>query len=136
VDSVSVEIRSKVMARVRSKRNRSTEWRLRLALVRAGIRGWKMNSSDLIGKPDFVFPIQRLAIFVDGCFWHGCPKCKRIPGSNVSYWNPKIERNRIRDRRVSKTLRNDAWRVARVWEHQLGQMAAVVGRIRTLLDSE
>lgn len=73
MDTVSPEIRSRVMAKVRSHRNRSTEWRLRSALVRVGIRGWTLNMADLIGKPDFVFPIQRLVMFVDGCFWHGWP---------------------------------------------------------------
>src|ERR1035438_2640571 len=118
MDSIPPEIRSRVMAQVRSQRNRSTEWRLRSALVRAGIRGWTLNAADVTGRPDFVFPTQRLAVFVDGCFWHGCPKCKRVPSSNTSYWDRKIERNRSRDRAVNATLRRDGWRLLRIWEHQ------------------
>jgi DNA mismatch endonuclease, patch repair protein len=133
MDSVSRETRSRVMAQVRSQRNRSTEWRLRSALVRAGIRGWTMNPAGVVGKPDFVFPEPQLAVFVDGCFWHGCPRCKRIPSSNTLYWGPKIERNRNRDRRVGKTLRSGGWKVLRVWEHQLANISSVVARIEMLV---
>jgi DNA mismatch endonuclease (patch repair protein) len=133
VDCVTPETRSRVMAQVRSKGNRSTEWRLRAALVRAGIRGWTLNAADLTGKPDFVFPVQRLAVFVDGCFWHGCPKCQRIPSSNVSYWDRKIGRNRDRDRAVDNRLKCDGWKVLRIWEHQLGRMDSVIAQIRNLL---
>ena len=132
MDTVSAEIRSRVMARVRSQRNRSTEWRLRSALARAGLRGWILNARDVPGRPDFVFPVQRLAVFVDGCFWHGCPACKRTPTSNLEYWRRKIERNRTRDRTVSHRLKRDGWRVLRIWEHQLGRMDSVVARIRRL----
>ena len=133
MDSVSHETRSRVMAQVRSQRNRSTEWRLRLALVRAGIRGWTLNPTDVLGKPDFVFAAQRLVVFVDGCFWHGCPKCKRVPSSNVKYWVPKLRRNRNRDRTVDRSLRNAGWRVLRFWEHQLKHTSSVVARIDRLI---
>lgn len=134
MDTVSPEIRSRVMARVRSQRNRSTEWRLRSALARAGIRGWTLNVGDVPGRPDFAFPARRLAIFVDGCFWHGCPACKRVPSSNVEYWSPKIARNRKRDRTVSASLKKDGWKVLRIWEHQLSRMDSVVTRVRRLAD--
>jgi len=124
------------MAQVRSQRNRSTEWRLRSALARAGIRGWTLNAADLVGKPDFVFPIRRLVVFVDGCFWHGCPKCQRIPSSNVPYWDRKIERNRIRDRAVNTSLRRSGWRVLRIWEHQLERTGSVVARVRSLTSAK
>jgi DNA mismatch endonuclease, patch repair protein len=129
VDSVSPEIRSTVMARVRSSGNRSTEWRLRAALIQAGIRGWSMNSTEVCGKPDFVFRAQQVAVFVDGCFWHGCGACKRIPGSNVSYWGEKIARNRKRDRKVTRALRESGWTVLRIWEHQLTDLGSVLKRI-------
>jgi DNA mismatch endonuclease (patch repair protein) len=132
MDTVSPEIRSSVMAKVRSQRNRSTEWRLRSALARAGIRGWMLNVGDIPGKPDFLFPAQRLAVFVDGCFWHGCPACQRTPSSNVEYWSGKIERNRNRDRAVRVSLKKDGWRVLRIWEHELGKMDRVVARIMKL----
>ena len=130
MDTVSRETRSWVMSRVKSRRNRSTEWRLRAGFVRAGLTGWRLDPGGLPGNPDFVFPEGRVAIFVDGCFWHGCPKCGREPSSNVEYWNAKIRRNRRRDRRVSAQLRRRGWRVVRVWEHQLKKLGAVVGRIR------
>src|ERR1035438_10274142 len=132
MDSIPPEIRSRVMAQVRSQRNRSTEWRLRSALVRAGIRGWTLNAAGVTGKPDFVFPERQLVVFVDGCFWHGCPKCKRIPSSNTLYWGPKIRRDRKRDRAVDRSLRSAGWKVLRVWEHQLVNLGSVVGRIEKL----
>jgi DNA mismatch endonuclease (patch repair protein) len=132
VDTVSPETRSRVMAKVRSQRNRSTEWRLRSALARAAIRGWTLDVGDVPGRPDFVFPARRVAVFVDGCFWHGCPRCKRIPSSNADYWGPKIERNRRRDRTVRASLKKDGWKVLGIWEHQLDGMPSVVARIRQL----
>jgi DNA mismatch endonuclease (patch repair protein) len=136
MDCVTPETRSRVMAKIRSKGNRSTEWRLRAALVRAGVRGWTLNAAYLTGKPDFVFPVQRIAVFVDGCFWHGCSKCQRIPSSNVSYWDRKIERNRTRDRAVNRCLKSDGWKVFRIWEHQLRRMDSVIGKIRNLVAAD
>ena len=133
MDSVSRDTRSRVMARVRSKRNRSTEWRVRACLIRAGVRGWTLNAGDLIGKPDFVFTMQRLVVFVDGCFWHGCPKCYRRPTSHTDYWDAKTARNRVRDVKVTSGLKREGWRVLRIWEHQLSTMDSVVGTIRSLL---
>ncbi len=128
MDKVSSETRSRVMARVRSIRNRSTEWKIRAALIRAGVRGWKLNAKDVPGRPDFSFSAQRIAVFLDGCFWHGCRKCRRIPASNTEYWNAKISRNRLRDRKVSATLREDGWHVLRVWEHEIARSTADVTR--------
>ncbi|MCC6365400.1 MAG: very short patch repair endonuclease [Bryobacterales bacterium] len=133
MDTVTPEIRSTVMARVKSQRNRSTEWRLRSALVRAGICGWTLHS-DLPGKPDFIFETERLIIFVDGCFWHGCPKCKRMPSSNTDYWSVKIARNRKRDRVTTALLRRDGWTVLRFWEHQLINMEPILGRISAAIN--
>jgi DNA mismatch endonuclease (patch repair protein) len=134
VDSVSSETRSRVMAQVRSKRNRSTEWRLRAYLIRYGIRGWKLTPPDIYGHPDFAFPAQRLLLFVDGCYWHGCPKCYRRPSSNSAYWDAKVARNRIRDIRTVNHLRHDGWRVLRIWEHQLVSMYSVLRKIRAALE--
>lgn len=135
MDSVTPETRSRVMAQVRSTRNRSTEWRLRAALVRAGIRGWTLNASGLAGKPDFVFPARRFVVFVDGCFWHGCPECYRRPSSRTDYWDAKVARNRTRDAKVSAQLRRQGWRVLRIWEHQLSKTNSVVRRIRSAVGS-
>ncbi len=110
--------RSEVMGLVRSNRNRSTELRLISIFRELGITGWRRNQ-DLPGKPDFVFRARKLCVFVDGCFWHGCPKCYRRPASNQNYWDAKIQRNKGRDREVNWKLRARGWLILRIWEHQL-----------------
>ena len=70
-------------------------------------------------RPDFVFPKLKLAIFVDGCFWHGCPQHATWPASRAAWWRRKLEGNRARDRRVNRALRREGWRVLRIWEHSL-----------------
>jgi DNA mismatch endonuclease (patch repair protein) len=119
MDNVSAQVRSRTMAAVKSTGNRSTERVLRARLVRAGVRGWRMHARDVAGCPDFVFDAARVAVFVDGCFWHGCPSCRRAPNSNQEYWTKKVERNMARDRRNTRALRADGWRVLRVWECKL-----------------
>jgi DNA mismatch endonuclease (patch repair protein) len=133
MDTVSRQVRSSVMSKVKSKRNRSTEWRLRGLLVRHGLRGWQVNPRDLPGAPDFVFRAERLVIFTDGCFWHGCPRCDKVPSSNVSYWDSKIARNRKRDKATSAKLRRQGWTVLRFWEHDLASLGAVADRIEMAL---
>src|SRR5260370_18844295 len=106
------------MARIRAKGNTTTE-RVFLSIRRqAGISGWRRHL-NLPGKPDFVFRSQRLAIFLDGCFWHGCPRCYRLPHDNRSYWRKKLIGNRLRDRCRSRELRSLWWRVLRILEHTL-----------------
>ncbi len=118
-DHVLPETRSAIMRAVKSQGGRSTERRLRAAMVSKGIRGWRVQASDLPGKPDFVFPKERLAVFVDGCFWHGCPKCYRRPHSSQDYWDQKVAANKSRDRRNRARLRRMGWRVAQIWEHEV-----------------
>ena len=130
MDNVSPEIRSKVMAKVRSNRNRSTEWRLRASLIRAGLRGWKMNPPDVCGKPDFVFQKHRLAVFVDGCFWHGCPKHSSKPATNRAFWNKKMSANKKRDQLVTRTLKKHGWYVVRIWQHALNRKNEVCCLVR------
>jgi DNA mismatch endonuclease (patch repair protein) len=133
MDTVSRQVRSLVMSRVKSKRNRSTEWRLRALLVRRGLRGWKVNPEDVPGSPDFVFFAQRVVIFTDGCFWHGCPRCGKVPTSNVSYWEGKIARNRKRDKATSTALRRQGWTVLRLWEHDMDSLEIIASRIEKAL---
>ncbi|MGH9756940.1 MAG: very short patch repair endonuclease [Candidatus Acidiferrales bacterium] len=117
-DWLSREQRSRNMASIRSKGNATTE-RIFLRLLRkAKIAGWRRHA-DLPGKPDFAFHSQKVAIFVDGCFWHGCPRCYRAPKDNRSYWRTKIIANRLRDRKAARLLRATGWRVLRIWEHSL-----------------
>lgn len=117
-DIFSKKKRSEVMAAVRSRRNKSTELALASALRKARIKGWRRHL-PVLGRPDFAFPKLRVAVFVDGCFWHGCPRCSSIPASNRAYWIQKIARNRKRDTLVSKTLKRDGVKVLRIWEHSL-----------------
>jgi len=133
MDTVSGQRRSEIMSAVRGRGNRSTEWRLRAALVRCGIRGWKLHYPLLPGNPDFAFPRERLAVFVDGCFWHGCPRCGRQPKTNREFWRTKILGNVARDRRKRAHLRRLGWRVIRVWEHDFKDQQWLL-RLREALD--
>jgi DNA mismatch endonuclease, patch repair protein len=119
MDRISKTVRSRIMSRIRKVGNKSTERRFRAALTATGFRGWTMHARHILGCPDFVFATQRIAIFVDGCFWHGCKKCCRPPQSNLPYWKNKLRRNRERDRTVTRSLRKDKWRVIRFWEHHI-----------------
>ena len=84
----------------------------------AHLAGWRRHL-PLPGKPDFVFRSERVAIFVDGCFWHGCPQCYRLPEDNRPYWKAKVDGNRQRDQRANRRLRANGWTVLRFWEHAL-----------------
>lgn len=130
-DTFSPEVRSRVMAQVRSRGNKSTEERLVHILRKNRIIGWRRHL-EMLGNPDFVFPRERVVLFVDGCFWHGC-ECKTIPVANRTYWTRKIGRNAARDRRVTRKLRGDGWSVVRVWEHSLEHPERVVARLRRVM---
>lgn len=117
-DLYGPEVRSWVMSRIR-KTDSKPEVTLRKALWAAGVRGWRLRAK-LPGTPDVVFSRARLAVFVDGCFWHGCSRCAiPTPRSNRSYWKPKIERNKARDVRVRRKLNGLDWSVLRLWEHEI-----------------
>ena len=132
-DIISRERRSWNMSRIRGKGNRSTELTL-VALFRTnGIKGWRRHQK-ITGKPDFIFPDSRLAVFVDGCFWHACPRCYREPKQNSAFWRKKIGGNVTRDRRVTRKLRKEGWRVCRIWECRLKKPETVIRRIIRMLD--
>lgn len=120
------------MSRIRSRGNKDTELKLAAILRAAGITGWRRHQT-LPGRPDFIFRHERLAIFVDGCFWHGCPKHGRNPASNQAYWIPKLRRNKRRDAAVSKELSRAGWTVVRLWEHQLVDPIVVANRVSRVL---
>lgn len=116
------------------KANRRTdtkpEIRLRSALHRQGLRFRKdllVRAGDVRVRPDVVFTRQKVALFVDGCFWHGCPEHQHVPRSNRDYWVPKLQANEARDRRVDAALDHDGWTTIRVWEHE--PVAIAVDRI-------
>jgi DNA mismatch endonuclease, patch repair protein len=115
MDTVPAHVRSRIMAAVKPLGNKTTEVLMGRLLWHAGVRGYRKHW-PVAGKPDFAWPGLRVALFVDGCFWHGCRRCRRIPSSNTTFWRARIEGNRARDRRVTRALRRDGWVIVRVWE--------------------
>lgn len=111
--------RSKQMGSVKGKGNKTTEKRLRYALVSAGITGWKVQPKHIIGNPDFIFKKEKLAIFVDGCYWHGCPKCGHVPKTRSEFWKAKIDRTKQRDKEKAMLLEEEGYIIVRFWEHEL-----------------
>jgi len=122
------------MSAVKGRGNLSTELRMVALLRAAGITGWRRGVS-LPGKPDFVFRAQKVAVFVDGCFWHGCPRHGRIPKTRVAFWSTKLTLNSARDSKVSRELRATGWTVLRVWECALARrrVAGTAARIARAL---
>lgn len=137
-ENVSVK-RSQTMAAIRGKHNKTTEITLRMALVRAGVKGWKTHDRDLPGTPDVYFPRLKFAIFIDGCFWHACPKCGHIPQTNNAFWFAKLSRNRERDKLATKRIKAQGISVTRIWEHSLKTphgLASAIDRILKKLNSK
>ena len=141
-DVFSKQKRSEVMSRIRGCGNKDTELALVRLLRANGITGWRRHveirgraalprRQDLATehrrptnfrvRPDFVFRKRRTAVFVDGCFWHGCPKHATKPANNRAFWHRKLSANKARDRLVNRTLRRANWRVLRIWEHELAK---------------
>ena len=117
LDMFSPEERSWIMSRVRGK-GTSLERKLEHALADAGLE-YEKNASDLPGKPDFVFRSAKIAVFVDGCFWHGCPEHCRMPKTRADYWPRKIAKNRERAQAQAQMLAEIGWKCLRLWEHQV-----------------
>jgi DNA mismatch endonuclease, patch repair protein len=134
-DVFSREKRSAIMSSVRSHGNLATELRLITIFKSAGIKGWRRRVA-LYGSPDFAFPKARLAVFVDGCFWHGCPVHGTVPATNRAFWTRKLRRNRERDRLVRRQLQKLGWRVLRIWQHELRDPQRVLLRIRRVLPTQ
>jgi DNA mismatch endonuclease, patch repair protein len=110
--------RSNTMAAVRSERT-DIEQRLAKEMWRLGLRGWRRGRQTEGTRPDFVFVTARVAVFVDGCFWHGCARCAKRPATNTGYWGMKIQRNRLRDRAQNRALKDAGWTVIRFWGHEI-----------------
>jgi DNA mismatch endonuclease (patch repair protein) len=133
LDPLSPEQRSERMSRVRGTGNRSTEGRVEAVLLERGLRGWTKHPKDVLGRPDFFFAQQRVALFADGCFWHACPRCGRLPKSRIDFWAKKIDQNRRRDNRVQRALRRQGFHVMHVWEHEI-RAERWVRRLERMLD--
>lgn len=131
-DNMSREKRSMTMSRIRSKGNASTELKMVELLEQNQIQGW-WRHPNITGKPDLVFIQQKVAVFIDGCFWHGCPRCFQLPKSNVDYWLNKIARNKKRAKEVNKKLKQDGWIVLRIWEHAFKRPGSIIKRINKVL---
>jgi len=131
MDTVSKAQRSRIMAQVKSSKNLSTELAFIHILRSRSISGWRRNSS-VHGRPDFVFPKSRLAVFIDGCFWHACAHHCRLPATNREYWKAKILRNAKRDRAVTQQLKRQGWWVIRFWEHDMQGGSGFTRKIRIL----
>ena len=127
--------RSAVMAAIKSRGNKDTELKLISIFRKFGITGWRRNYT-LFGHPDFVFPDRCLAIFVDGCFWHGCRWHCRMPKGNREYWQRKISRNAVRDRNTNQLLEEAGWHVLRIWGHALRSPETVARRIISELNTD
>lgn len=125
VDRISKEKRSKVMSAIRSENTRP-EIILRKALWAEGLRFRIYYGKE---KIDIAFPSRKLAIFVDGCFWHGCPIHSHLPKSHEDYWHPKLKKNVERDRAKNKRLEVEGWKVLRFWEHELEELEKVIDKI-------
>lgn len=125
--------RSDVMSRIRGHGNKDTELALAKLFRAHGITGWRRRQLHF-GKPDFTFRRERVVVFVDGCFWHGCPKHSNLPINNRPFWKKKLSANIARDRLVTRTLRKHGWRVLRIWEHDLSKNpGGCIRRVQTLL---
>ncbi len=126
--------RSEVMSRIRSRGNMTTEVALAKVFRANGITGWRRGrkvkisgtgsvkpegGQNRIIRPDFVFPNRKIAVFVDGDFWHGHPTRAKIPATRREWWLAKIEGNKKRDRVQNRLLRRNGWTVVRIWEHEL-----------------
>lgn len=119
MDVLSPEQRSRCMSRIRGT-DTKPELKLRKALWHRGWR-YRLHCKELPGRPDIVFVSQGVAVFVDGCFFHGCPKHYSPPESNAEFWSRKIEANKRRDAEVSAELEADGWHVLRIWEHEIDE---------------
>lgn len=126
--------RSKLMSRIRSRANISTELRIVDILRTARISGWRRHL-PLPGKPDFTFRRERVCIFVHGCFWHDCPRCKKRSSTRPLYWERKIQANRARDERVCRQLRKRGYKIITIWECTLRRKhpQAAIARLLTYL---
>jgi DNA mismatch endonuclease, patch repair protein len=116
-DFLSAETRSRVMSRIRAK-DTGPELSLRRELFSRGVRGWRCHPKSVPGKPDVAFTRRQVAVFVDGCFWHGHPNYF-TPGKSGAYWDAKIARTQERDRLANEALASIGWRVLRFWDFEV-----------------
>ena len=132
-DKITKEKRSYIMSRIRGTRPKPE------LIVKDSIDGRKLRyqPKGIPERPDFANKTKRIAVFIDGCFWHRCPKCYKPPKSNKKYWKAKIERNTKRDKDVNRKMRKEGWTVLRFWEHQITKNhQQAIGKIIQELDKD
>jgi DNA mismatch endonuclease (patch repair protein) len=129
LDNISKEKRSKIMSSIHSK-DTKPEITLRDALSAKGLKFETNYGSE---KIDIAFPTDKLAIFIDGCFWHGCPIHSHKIGTNEAYWQAKLQKNKERDKIKTAKLKSEGWIVLRFWEHELTDIDTVVSKIQKSL---
>ena len=125
-DKITKEQRSYIMSQIRGTRTKPE------LIVKENIDGRKLRyqPKGILERPDFANKAKKIAVFIDGCFWHKCPRCYKEPKSNKKYWKAKIERNTKRDKYVNRKMKKEGWTVLRFWEHQVKEnMAQVVKKI-------
>jgi DNA mismatch endonuclease (patch repair protein) len=132
MDRIAKEKRSKVMSAIHS-RDTKPELMLRKALRQCGYR-YRLHYGK--EKVDVAFPEKKVAVFVDGCFWHSCPLHLRIPKSNKGYWLPKLRKNIQRAREKDKRLKEKGWKIIHIWEHEFEKPRVAVKRIERLIKSQ
>ena len=136
-DIYDAKKRSEIMSHVRSKGNKSTELKLIAFFKENNIKGWSRNY-NVVGRPDFVFKKRKIAVFVDGCFWHGHDCRNTHPASNQEYWNAKRERNIARDNSITSLFKQRGWIVIRIWECELlkKNRDKLIAKLSPLLDAK
>ena len=125
MDFVTRETRSLYMAAVKSKGNISTEVKMIRLLRQYRLKGWRRHQRNIAGTPDFVWRDKKVALFVDGCFWHGCPHCYKLPKSNKAFWTKKVAYNRKHDRQIISSLKSLGWKVVRIWECKISRKSTI-----------
>ena len=127
------EITSRVMSSIRGK-DTKPELRLRKALFNGGLSGYRLHWKKAPGRPDISYPGAKIAIFVNGCYWHRCPHCKPgFPKTHIRFWKEKFQKNVERDKRKTRELRSQGWKVKVIWECQIrDNLAKYIESIRNL----
>jgi DNA mismatch endonuclease (patch repair protein) len=134
MDVFSKEKRSDVMSKIHGSGNKDTEIAMIQIFKEFHIIGWR-RKQKIMGKPDFTFWKQRVVVFVDGCFWHGCVLHSTKPKTNKEFWENKLSKNKERDNFVTQYLQKKGWKVIRVWEHDLKNPSAVAKDIINALEN-
>jgi len=122
------------MGKIRSK-NTGIEKQIKKILWKKGLR-YRKNNTKLYGKPDLSNQSKKIIIFIDSCFWHGCPKHLRVPEKNKKYWLNKIAKNQERDKSVNKYYKNRKWKLFRIWEHDLKNQKRLEEKINNIIENQ